>query len=128
MKKQSPHRIQRCSVRLHSLIDKSCPTLCDPMDTGEPARLLCLLDSPGKNTGVGCHFLLLQGVFWTQGSNLCLLHWQVILYHSVTWEAYHELGGGKLAKNYRLMWGWFAKCISSWRVRNNWSAQCIQVK
>ena len=31
-----------------------------------------------KNTGVGCHFLL-QGIFLTQGSNLCLclLHWQV---------------------------------------------------
>ena len=33
----------------------------------------------GKNTGVGCHFLL-QGIFLTQGSNLSLLHllhWQV---------------------------------------------------
>ena len=31
---------------------------------------------PGKNTGVGCYFLL-QGIFLTQGSNLSLLHWQV---------------------------------------------------
>ena len=31
-------------------------------------RLLCLWDSPGKNTGVGCHFLL-QGTFPTQESN-----------------------------------------------------------
>ena len=30
---------------------------------------------PGKNTGVSFHFLL-QGIFPTQGSNLCLLHWQ----------------------------------------------------
>ena len=30
-----------------------------------PARLLCPWDSPGKNTGVGCHFLL-QGIFLTQ--------------------------------------------------------------
>ena len=29
-----------------------------------------------KSTGVGCHFLL-QGIFPTQGSNPCLLHWQV---------------------------------------------------
>ena len=29
-------------------------------------------NSPGKNTGVGCHFLL-QGIFLTQGSNSCLL-------------------------------------------------------
>ena len=44
-----------------------------------PARLLCPWDSPGKDTGVGCHFLL-QGLFSTQGSNpclLCLLHWWV---------------------------------------------------
>ena len=43
-----------------------------------PTRLLCPWDSPGKNTGVGCHSLL-QGIFPTQGSNthlLCLLHWQ----------------------------------------------------
>ena len=36
-------------------------------------------DSPGKDTGVGCHFLF-QGIFPTQGSNLCLLrllHWQL---------------------------------------------------
>ena len=39
----------------------------------QPARLLCLWDSPGKNTGVGCH-LLLQGIFLTQGSNPQLLH------------------------------------------------------
>ena len=31
-------------------------------------RLLCPWDSPGKNTGVGCHSLLL-GIFPTQGLN-----------------------------------------------------------
>ena len=44
-----------------------------------PTRFLCLWDSPGKNTGAGCHFLL-QEIFLTQGSNSCLfrlLHWQV---------------------------------------------------
>jgi len=42
-------------------------------------RLLCPWDSPGKNTGVGCHTLL-QGIFPIQGSSLGLfhlLHWQV---------------------------------------------------
>ena len=34
---------------------QSCPTLCDPI---EPTRLPHPWDSPGKNTGVGCHFLL----------------------------------------------------------------------
>ena len=33
-------------------------------------------DFSGKNTGVGCHFLL-QGIFLTQDLNLHLLHWQV---------------------------------------------------
>ena len=34
---------------------------------------------PSKNTGVGCHRLL-QGIFLTQGSNLCFLHCRQILY------------------------------------------------
>ena len=41
-------------------------------------QLLCPWDFAGKKTGVGCHFLLLQGIFPTQGSLLCLLnlpHW-----------------------------------------------------
>ena len=33
-----------------------CLTLCDPIDASSP-RLPCPWDSPGKNTGVGCHFL-----------------------------------------------------------------------
>ena len=40
-----------------------------------PTRLLCPWNSPGKNTGAGSHSLL-QGIFPTQGLNLCLLHWQ----------------------------------------------------
>ena len=36
---------------------QSCPTLCDPTD-GKPTRLPRSWDSLGKNTGVGCHFLL----------------------------------------------------------------------
>ena len=38
--------------------------------------LLCPWNSPGKNTGVDCHFLL-QGIFPIQGLNWHLLHWQV---------------------------------------------------
>ena len=45
------------------LVVKSCPTLSTPWTVA--ARLLCPWDSPGKNTGVGCHFLL-QGIFLTQ--------------------------------------------------------------
>ena len=49
---------------VHGLVAKSCLTL---------ARLLCPWDISGKNTGVGCHFLL-QGIFPTQGLNLGLLY------------------------------------------------------
>ena len=35
---------------------QSCPTLCDPVD-GSPPGSPIPWDSPGKNTGVGCHFL-----------------------------------------------------------------------
>ena len=36
---------------------QSCQTLCDPIDS-KPIRLPHPWNSPGKNTGVGCHFLL----------------------------------------------------------------------
>ena len=36
---------------------QSCPTLCNPID-GSPPGPPHPWDSPGKNTGVGCHFLL----------------------------------------------------------------------
>ena len=42
------------------------------------SSLLCPWNFPGKNTGVGCYFLL-QGIFPAQGLNLsllCLPHWQ----------------------------------------------------
>ena len=43
---------------------KSCPTLATPWTAAHQA--LCPWDSPGKNTGVGCYFLL-QEIFPTQG-------------------------------------------------------------
>ena len=61
------------------LVAKSCPTLLRPRGL-QPARLLRPQDFPGKNTGVGCHFLL-QGNFLTQGSNLGFPHCRQMLYH-----------------------------------------------
>ena len=52
------------------LVTQLYPTLCDL------TRLSSLWNTPGKDTGVGCHFLL-QGIFPTQGSNPGLLHRQV---------------------------------------------------
>ena len=48
--------------------------------TVSPAGLLCPWNSPGKNTEVGCRFLL-QGIFPTQGLNPGLPHCRQILYH-----------------------------------------------
>ena len=50
----SPHTPGTAAAAANSL--QLCPTLCDP--TRQPTRLPRPWDSPGKNTGVGCHFLL----------------------------------------------------------------------
>ena len=55
---------------VHAQLLQSCLTLCDPMDQPESSVRGIF---PDKNTGVGCHALL-QGIFWTQELNLCLLH------------------------------------------------------
>ena len=57
---------------LRAKLLQSCPTAAARL---QPTRLFCLWDFPGKNTGVGCHFLL-QGIFPTKGLNQHLLHWQ----------------------------------------------------
>ena len=72
-------------------VTKSCPTLGNPTDCNPPGSHPW--DLPGKNTGVGCHFLL-QGIFPTQWSNLHLLLGKWILYYWATWEA---LGGKESA-------------------------------
>ena len=59
------------------LVTNSCTTLVIPWTVACQASLSW--DSPGKNTGVGCHFLL-QGIFLTQESNLGLLHCKQIVY------------------------------------------------
>ena len=50
-----------------------CLTLCDPID-GSPPGSPCPWDSPGKNTGVGCHFLLqcMKVKSESEVSQLCL--------------------------------------------------------
>ena len=65
-----------------------------------PTRLLCPWDSPGKNTGVGCHALL-QGIFPTQEWNPC--HKSAALAGgffttNTSWEAH-------ICTEVRLKWG-----------------------
>ena len=64
-------------VVLCVLVAKLCLTLAIPWTV--TARLLCPWDSPGKNTGVGCHFLL-QRIFPTQESIPGLLHCRQMFY------------------------------------------------
>ena len=70
------YRLFPCA-RMNAKSLHSYPTLCDPVDCSLAGSSVSGV-SPGKNTEVGCHALL-QGIFLTQGSNLCLLHllhWQ----------------------------------------------------
>ena len=77
-----------------------------------PPRLLYPWDSPGKNTGVGCHAPL-PGIFPKQGSIphlLHLLHWQV--------------GSLRLVppgKPFCFQWNWFSLSLcflSAWHTRS----------
>ena len=76
------------------LVAKSCLTLVIPGTVACQAPLsmgffffFFSWDSSGKNTGVGCHFLL-QGIFLTQESNLHLLLGRQVFYHQANWEAH----------------------------------------
>ena len=69
---------QKCSSFKVICCCCSVAKLCPPLlwrHGLQTARLLCPWDFSGKNTRVGCHFIL-QGIFPTQGLNSCLLHWQ----------------------------------------------------
>ena len=103
-----------------------------------PARLLCPWDSPGKNTGVGCNFLL-QEIFLTQGLNLGLRQCRQIfvaglkrassalLYRTrvgwwecqsgfwikFSWECWMQRGGAKGIHELQRGWRRIAQCIRS---------------
>ena len=77
-----------------SVLSQVSLILCNPMDCSPPGFSVHG-DSPGKNTGVGCHALL-QGIFPTQGSNPGFLHCRQILYHLNHQESpLHHLGSPK---------------------------------
>ena len=58
---------------------ESRPVVSDSVTPWTVAHQASLsMNFPGKNTGVGCHFLF-QGIFLSQGSNLGLLHCRCIL-------------------------------------------------
>ena len=61
------------------------------------AGLLCPWDSPGKNTGIGCHTVL-QGIFPDPGIEPPSLRFPALvsrfLTTSTTWEAHETAGPG----------------------------------
>ena len=105
---------------IHAQSLQSCPTPCDHMYCSMPGFSV-YGDSPGKNTGVGCHACL-QEIFLTWGSNqhllylLCLLHWQAgtlpLVLHG---KSYHFMANrrGKSRKS-DILFSWASK--SSWMV------------
>ena len=58
-----------------------CPTV--PPHRWQPTRLLRLWDSPGKNTGVGCHFHLQSFPLGCFPLFLCIDHWGRLSYLSL---------------------------------------------
>ena len=104
-----------CSMWLTSGCMFSCSVMSNSVRPRglEPTRLLCPWDSPGKNTGVGCHFLL-QGIFPTQGSNPGLPHCRWILY-----QLSHE-GSPRI-----LEWVAYLFSRGSFRSRNWAGVSCI---
>ena len=72
LKLNEPSTINMC------LVVQWCPTLCNPMDCSSLGSSVHG-DSPGKNTGVGCHSLL-HRIFPTQGLNPGFPHCRQILY------------------------------------------------
>ena len=60
-----------------ALVAQSCPTLCDPMDHSPWGS--SVHGFPGKNIGVGCHFLL-QRLSPIQELNPHVLHYRQTLY------------------------------------------------
>ena len=73
---------------------QSCLILYDPVDCSPPGSSVHG-DSPGKNTEVGCHFLL-QGIFLAlslikPGSLMSLALAGLFFITSATWEALYSV-------------------------------------
>ena len=117
-----------CSAVL-CLVAQLCLTLCEAMDCSPPGSSVHG-DSPGKNTGVGCHALL-QGIFpthWvfpTHGLNPGLLYCRQILYclihqespRILEWVAYPFSRGTSWSRNRIRVFGIAGGFFISWATR-----------
>ena len=110
--------------QLHLLLFFSHKVMSDSFATPKTiAHPAPLWDSPGKNTGAGCHFPL-QGISPTQGWNLSLLHRQADSFplhqlgspNSIYWPSneYEELTGmvtGSNKMQTKKQMNWLQYCI-----------------
>ena len=112
------------------LVAQSCPTLLQ-LHGLQPARVLCPWDFPGKNTGVGCHFLL-QGIFQMHRLNPGLLHCRQILYHlshkgsSGNVKDYTKMANGQsILKIVNLQVG-FKRKTTRYKIKVGWSQDILE--
>ena len=98
----------------------------------QPTRLLCSWDSPGKNTGVGCHFLL-QGDLPDPGmepvslTSPALAGW--FYGTSGTWEAQHREHSRRKTNRYPrqrilLRKSGLIRFPEGWKKRKMWAKTC----
>ena len=102
-------------------------SFCNPVDCS-PLGSSVQGDSPGKNTGVGCHALF-QGIFPAQGLNPSLLYCRWILYHLshqgspsiLDWATYPFSRGSSWPRNWTGVSSITCKLFTNWAIRE---AQC----
>ena len=118
------------------LAAQSCLIFCDPMDCSLPGSSV-YGDSPGKNTGVGCHALL-QGIFPTQVSKPGLPHCRWILYklshqgspRTLEWVAYPFSRGSSHSRNWIRVSCIAGRFFTSWAMRETllwWLILCVNL-
>ena len=100
-------------------VAQSCPTLHDHMDM-EPTRLLCSWNSPDKDTGVVCHFLL-QGIFLNQWLNLSLLLCRQI-YHHLSHQGSPNTFGRSRQWNIIWYWKWAHLGLPGYLLDKTWTS------
>ena len=94
---QRVYSIVKCLSAPRVDLHKTCVCACSVMSNSlqphglQPARLLCPWNFPGKNTGMGCRFLLPR-IFWRRNQTCISCIGRQILYHWATWEAIGGLG------------------------------------
>ena len=100
-----------------SLVTKSCLLFCDPHGL-QPTRLLCPWDFPGKDTGVGCHFLL-QGNLPKPEVHLATI-WSVTQIQQLVLQQWpHSCSGHSWRLHQKGTW-WEALSWSYWMFMPTW--------